>query len=256
MWTLRESLSSVDSADFFVVDLKSEKSKEWLTSRLYLFTYLLGRLKGVRAVVFVATRGDTNKVFLGVAHADDLLRVLAENSPRFRVARLQAVAEAAGRLTPDSTNPATPTPVNPKVDPRAPDEDEWWRMQAASWTALALPERFLTRLQWTSPSPIPDPPPPGWLRLPKNPDEPDGPETWEHASWVRATDLSNGFIAPIFRPEDCLVDDRSWSSSDRVREVARARGDFVALLSPGHRFERLIDRRALLESLGKVSVDT
>jgi hypothetical protein len=52
-----------------VVDVKSEGRQEWLTSRLYLFTYLLGRLKGVRAVVFVATRGDTSRYFLGVAHA-------------------------------------------------------------------------------------------------------------------------------------------------------------------------------------------
>jgi hypothetical protein len=37
--------------------------------------------------------------------------------------------------------------------------------------------------------------------------------------------------------------------------VAAARGEFVALLSPSRRFERLVDRRALLEDLGKSSVE-
>jgi hypothetical protein len=58
-----------EDADFFVVDLKGDGRLEWLTSRLYLFTYLLHRLKGVRSVVFTATRGDIAGSYLGTAVA-------------------------------------------------------------------------------------------------------------------------------------------------------------------------------------------
>src|SRR5262249_26074631 len=65
--TLRQSLLVPGTADFFVVDLKSDGRNEWLTSRLYLFTYMLSRMKGVRAIVFTATRGDAARSFLGIA---------------------------------------------------------------------------------------------------------------------------------------------------------------------------------------------
>jgi hypothetical protein len=79
--------------------------------------------------------------------------------------------------------------------------------------------------------------------------------TWEHASWVEASHLTDGFLAPVVRPDDWLVDNSGWSPSDRVRAVASARGELVALLSPSHRFERLVDRHALLEELGRNSVE-
>jgi hypothetical protein len=52
---------------FFVVNLNSDSQKERLTSRLYLFTYVLSRMKGVRSIVFTASRGDVARSFLGVA---------------------------------------------------------------------------------------------------------------------------------------------------------------------------------------------
>lgn len=42
--TLREALRTPGSAEYFVIDMRSG-GEEWLTSRLYLFSYLLGRLK-------------------------------------------------------------------------------------------------------------------------------------------------------------------------------------------------------------------
>lgn len=255
--SLRQTLMAPGSADFMVVDLKSDGRQEWLTSRLYLFTYLLSRLKGVKAVVFVATRGDTSRTFLGIVHAAELVRVLGRQDPRLRLARLQAEAEQVGRLVDDGTpGAADPLRVPPTVEAAVPlDVDQWWS-EVAAGTAFVDPlyvaQRFLSRMQREPLPPVPPDVPAGWLQLPEAPGR---PVTWEHASWVTASDLTDGFLAPVVRPDDWLVDNSGWSSSDRVRAVAAARGELVALLSPRHRFERLVDRRALLEELGKSSVE-
>lgn len=67
--TLRQSLAAHGPSDYFVVDLQSD-DEVWLSSRLYLFSYLLGELKGVRAVVFVGTRGDIARSYLGTARPE------------------------------------------------------------------------------------------------------------------------------------------------------------------------------------------
>ncbi|WP_345529714.1 hypothetical protein [Nocardioides endophyticus] len=254
--SLRQTLLATGSADFIVIDLKSDGRQEWLTSRLSLFTYLLSRLKGVKAVVFVATRGDTSRTFLGIVDASDLVRVLGQQDARLRLAWLQTEAEQVGRLVDDGALGADPLRVPPTVEAAVPlDVDHWWG-GVASGTALVDPlyvaRRFLSRMQWQPQSPIPPDVPAGWLQLPEAPGR---PVTWEHASWIEAAHLTDGFLAPVVRPDDCLVDNSGWSSSDRVRAVASARGEFVALLSPSYRFERLVDRRALLEELGRSSVE-
>jgi hypothetical protein len=100
--TLSSSLKVPGAADFFVVDLRGEGRNEWLTSRLYLFTYMLSRLKGVRCVVFTATRNDTGHYFLAVARTEELLHALAVAQPWLRQAQLQARDKPGGRDTKSS----------------------------------------------------------------------------------------------------------------------------------------------------------
>ena len=97
-----------------------------------------------------------------------------------------------------------------------------------------------------------DDPGAGWLRLP---DTPGRDTTWEHATWITAADLTDGMLREAVQPDGYVLDDSSWSAEDRTRAVVRARGDFVALLSPTRRFERLVDRRSLLVALGASTVD-
>jgi hypothetical protein len=110
---------------------------------------------------------------------------------------------------------------------------------------LYLAQQFLQWVQWEQPPALPDPPD-GWLRLP---DVAGRPTTWEHASWLTSSDLTDGILRDEARADAALVDDRSWSAEERVRAVARTPGEFVALLGSGRRFERLVDRRALLEAV-------
>lgn len=254
--TLRQSLAIPGAADFFVVDLKSDGRKEWLTSRLYLFTYVLSRMKGVRVIVFTATRGDVARSFLGVARTEEILRALAAAEPWLRLARMQVEAQQVGPLPTSALLPKQPDPsasISGPPNATIPlDIEEWWRIAGANpfqANPLHVPQQFLTRVQWIQDPNVPDPQA-EWLRLPDNPGQ---PKVWEHASWVTPSYLTDGMLRDVIQPGSYLLDDSSWSADQRVKAVTRTQGDFVALLGPDRRFERLVDRRSLLEELGKAA---
>ena len=229
--TLRQSLSVAGTADFFVVDLKSDGRKEWLTSRLYLFTWVLSRMKGVRTVVFTATRGDVAHSYLGVAGTEELLHALAAAEPWLRLARLQVEAPNVTTLQ---------------------DIDEWWqsvRANPAQTDPLNISRQFLEHVQ-SAQSVDPPEPESEWLLLPSTPGQ---GTIWEHATWITTSDLTDGMLRDAVQPDSYVLDDRSWSAEERVKAVAQTQSDFVALLGPTRRFERLVDRRSLLEELGKVT---
>jgi hypothetical protein len=247
--TLRQSLNVPGTADYFVVDLKSD-GDEWLSTRLYLFCYLLGQLKGTRAVVFVGTRGDLARSFLAVAGTDEVMRVLATAQPWLRAARLQAEANNVGRV-PNDPIPPRPQPAAAATMPQGLlDVDEWWQQQRADpdggRKALNVAQTFLQWVQWSQPADEADPDE-GWLPLPPNPINPR--PTWEHATWLKSVALTDGLLRNAVDPDCAVVDDRTWTAEARVRAVARTPSDFVALLTPTRRFDRLVDRRALLAAL-------
>lgn len=106
-------------------------------------------------------------------------------------------------------------------------------------------------IQWVQPTGAADPGS-AWLELPS---AAFPSKTWEHANWLTATDLIDGTLSNAVLPDQYVIDDRSWPPQQRVRAVAQARSDFVALFGPTRRFERLIDRRALLEAAGAAFAD-
>jgi hypothetical protein len=238
--TLRQSLQVPGTADFFVVDLKSDGRKEWLTSRLYLFTYVLSRMKGVRSIVFTATRGDVARSFLGIAGTEELLRTLATAEPWLQVTRLQIEANRPGVPPSEAIPPQAPPPALPAAPPNKTipiDIEEWWHGTGANppqADPLSISQQFLTLVQWVQPLGTPDPEG-DWLQLP---DAPGQDNTWEHATWIKASDLIDGMLHDAVQTDGYVLDDRSWSAAERVRAVARTQGDFVALLGPNRRFER------------------
>jgi hypothetical protein len=75
-------------AQYAIVDLGS--GAEWLSSRLYIMSILLARLRSVDAFVFLETRGDQPGCLVGWAHVDDVRWQLAKASPRFEQAFVRA----------------------------------------------------------------------------------------------------------------------------------------------------------------------
>jgi hypothetical protein len=284
--SLRQSLWSSERADYFVVDLKSSGSSQWLTSRLYLFTWVLSRMKGIRAVVFVATRGDVARSFVGVAAANRLTLALEDSEPWLRLARWEAETEQLVKPLPPNRSelrrwqqPPGAADKQPDPHPRCAcclqqlpaaqitstqpspplDVEEWWRIAASAtgWRPedpLAMASSFARAIQWSQPSGAPDPAA-GWLRLPPSTDNPAADPIWEHTRWVTLPELIDGALRDVIVPDSSVTNNRSWSKQDRAIEIARAGDDFVALITSAGRFETLVDRHALLQSIGMTAAE-
>jgi hypothetical protein len=249
--TLRDALAVPGSADYFKVDLHRD-GEEWLTSRLYIFSYMLSRLKDVRAVVFLATRDNVAESFLAVAPVAAVLRGLAAKEPWLRAARLQVEADKVAKLAKPWAAPANPPP-GPATPTQPADMAEWWaalRERSRHDDPLDLARDFLEHVQRKQPrSPGTD----GWLRLPA---QKGRPTTWEHATWLTSSHLADRPLRDAVATDCYVVNNRSWTEDERVSAVIAAPGDFVALLHPTRRFDELIDRRSLAAAVGEGSAQS
>lgn len=76
---LLNQIKDISPLDYVVVSLGS--GENWLTSRLYVFSLILQRLRSLRYVVFVYTRQDVKHHFLGFADPCDIAYALSNNYP-------------------------------------------------------------------------------------------------------------------------------------------------------------------------------
>ncbi|HET8924382.1 MAG TPA: IPT/TIG domain-containing protein [Candidatus Acidoferrum sp.] len=67
--------------DYIVIDLGSQSSPRWLTSRLYLLTFLISLIHEPKCLVFVHTSCEISKRFLGIASPDAVRWALARTYP-------------------------------------------------------------------------------------------------------------------------------------------------------------------------------
>ena len=85
---------SEPSANALMIDLGT--GKEWLTSRLYIYTNLLRRFKGLRHVVFTSSKRGVRR-FVGIASVEEIERALSVHYPWLEAAVAHACAEDAER---------------------------------------------------------------------------------------------------------------------------------------------------------------
>ena len=74
--TFMEQLRDATPMDYAVVDLGD--GEQWLSTRLYILSIVLGRMRGLRAFVFVETAGDVRRRYIGVASSQDVRWALAQ----------------------------------------------------------------------------------------------------------------------------------------------------------------------------------
>jgi IPT/TIG domain len=94
--------------DYIVIDLGSESSPRWLTSRLYLLTFLISFLHQPKCLVFVHTVGGVTKRFLGKASPDSVRWGLARKYPWLESASSAAYALVVAGLYCDNNIVSVP----------------------------------------------------------------------------------------------------------------------------------------------------
>jgi hypothetical protein len=241
--TLLSSLAAPGTMDFMVVDLGAGDA--WLTTRLFLFTALLERARGLRAVVFVHTRDHTSRMFLGISRPAEVQQALTAAYPWIADAWTASIWEQLP--TSDVPAPEEPDqrPVKDRLRPTIAIEGypgDALTGGQGHWLASELGQGFLRRVQ-SKTTPSPDA---GWEPLPSSGTP---TSTWEHASWLTTADLTDGALKRAVHPDACIIDQLGWNDQDRVNAVLAADMDYVAILSahPAGRFTRLIDRAALAQ---------
>lgn len=226
--SLLRQLDDPNPLDYVVVDLGSGRS--WLSSRLFLFAELLGRMRGIRAFVFVQTVGSHERCFVGIASPAEIRWLLAKEFPALE----QALIVGYGQTIPSAV-PIT-GPVMPIITSRKGALERWRAGQVA--------QMFLQAIQ------VPDPQPNDeWVLLSPPPPQ---PAIYERAAWLAGSDIQR-VLEPALSA--AVIEERDSDDIDRAAQAARIvglDGEFVAVVR-NQKFDRLIDRRDVVEKVARAA---
>ncbi len=222
--SILEAMRVPTTIDAVVINVGSNPG--WLSSRLFFFAELMERMRGVRCFVFVETIGGTRPRFLGTAAPRKVRYALGSRSPWLEEALAYAYASLGE--------------PEPGVTPTGSPEQAY---QIYSLTGALGPEQaarliepYLTRIQ-APPAPPPFNPA-DWTQL-------QGSNTWEHGTFLQPADL-NTLLGDDLN-QSAVIAGVAASQETKVRSVLGKKGEFVAFVDSDMRFERLVDRRQLIE---------
>lgn len=215
--------------DYAIVDLQQGQS--WLTSRLYLFTSLLTRMRGIRCVVFLATQSPQR--FVGMADPQQLLWSLAAQQPWLETTYAQSLANAF--LINSNEENARPTQSNGRLD---------------EVTATNLVNNFLKDPNIQQPGPVSVWPATDCVQLPRA-----VPVTFEHATWLDPQAVS-ALLDNMLVTEPMIYESANRNEREQLQTIIAHRPApwqpaFVPVLDPNGQFLRLQDRAAILNAVAE-----
>lgn len=242
--SLIELANASPRADYLVIDLRDGQA--WLTSRLYLFSVVLSPVLGLRCLVFVGTNGLVPRSFLGLSAPESVARALETRYPRLRKAMVEAqlqtrntwpsadLVTALERLRqPGGWDAAHAEALDEVVRKLIIPIDLFQPSQVEIFVNRFLESPDLRRPHTAA---IADK---EWVQL----DSVD-----EHAEWIKDERKLLDLFGDALRRD--RVVDNSTSGEDMIEKaVLRKAGSFVAVTDSEGRFDRLIDRAALLETM-------
>lgn len=202
-----------------IVDLGT--GREWLTSRLFILTLMLKRIQGLRCVVFVSTRCNVPRSFVGIALPDEVRLALARQYPWLEETYLK---------------------VQIKEFPTDPQTRSKKDKLSAYDAGIHIIEPFILDLRKNK-----DDPPSlksEWEYIEKV----GGPDPyWERAKWIDEACLRNDLGDALRASAEVWYEDSlDTSQVRRAQALLRRKGPFVAFINRGGQFKKLIDREALL----------
>jgi hypothetical protein len=226
--SLFEELLKPARADYAIVDLAAGRA--WLTSRLFVFSLILGEVTGLRAFVFLESAATTRRKFLGVAAPSDVRRALGRRYPWLEEACARALSAAYPPRPPGAPGAST---FSGQVSPLAP------ATPAEQWRVSNFVRRFVEDLQRNT-----DPPAherDSYLEIGT------APKVWERAHWIDGERLERDLDDALAR---AWVDETLDSPGRSISEaIMRRNAPFVALVDADRRFAGLVDRHALLAQM-------
>ena len=237
------------TGDYAVIDLG--EGREWLSSRLLILSVLFDELRGLKAMVFVDSKDELTRRYLGWIDPKKLARILADRFPKLEAALSIArsiIDKPQQYLLPENNLWVTQMGlvssqagselfkhflfhIKPQLPPAIPpgEVNDWTPMQANPGFA-----------EYAG---MPNQPAPGgeWVEL-------NGNRFYEYAQWVNRRSLEELLGEELDRSFVHREDLRGKSEQKKVRMVLLEEGDFVAIVKEENRFDRLVNRRTLMET--------
>ena len=269
MQSLIDLARSSAPVDYVRIDLREGSS--WLTSRLYLFAVVLPPMLGLRCFVFVCTRGEIPRYFLGLASPETVIRDLEARYPWLRTAMAEVqllpiiygqgenrasawyptneIQKALKELSVISAGQEVPYPA-PLQYSEALDKVVKSFLSPIDLSQSGQVENFVQRFLQTASikrphqdAPAGAPPDPDWVQL---------GDMDEHARWIKSERQLLDLLGDDLRRPYIVVDGTApatGNSDELTKAVLAKQGDFVAVVDHEGRFKRLLDRGALLERM-------
>lgn len=242
VWNFSHQLQEFDSADYAIITLG--EGKEWLTSRLYIMAIILGRMKSLKALVFLGVR----KRFIGWAEPEKVRWALAKNYPYLESAYAKAYADITrsssdinplGSIPPDIPGDAVVVTTTGRLSYKS--------NLNSPGPSIELLRRFLEFVQ-SSPLPLPKESKElntNWILIDSD------SKTYEHAIW-----LTTDKLEALLDEDLCVTSfDRETleakAPEDQIRRLLSTPYRWIALTTDGKRFEGLSDRNLLLKQISK-----
>jgi hypothetical protein len=217
--TIIAGVMRAGSADYVMVGIGSAGAKNWLTSRLFVLSALLGRSRAVRCMVFL---GEGNR-FVGAATPRDVRSALGAHFLVYELAFARAYGELGSK------------------------DQNIFRGGMTETLIKSLTETFF-RTEALARSVVPNPDI-GWVKIERTAPQ---PTTWEFADWV-----TEGNIKDILGERLMLgyvVANVGPANQQTARSIVTQRGSFVALINGSGMFQDLCDRNVVLESAAREAV--
>jgi hypothetical protein len=209
---LLTKIQGAGAAHYAIINLGNGQS--WLTTRLFLFAIFMRRLRSVRAFVFLEDSPDGENKYLGLKSVADVRWLLATKYPWMESAFARAYASIGPVLIISAAGALPP------------------------FDAARLLEAFISDNDIRSNAPPNDPD--AWVQLASG--------TWEHARWINRALASEIFnLSPSTTSFVNLGENKG---AEHAFAQLSAEGPYVAVVDARRRFLRLLDREALLETLG------
>jgi hypothetical protein len=217
--SILSQLQDTSASDCAIIDLG--KGEEWITSRLFILSFLLKQLRNLKCFVFVKGDETQKEIYIGNSTPEKVQDALARFFPDYAT-HMDSVLQAKFNT---SLYMARSRISSVPTDPGS---------------LYTIVNDFLQKIK----SPV-SADPSKWVQL-----QP-GLLEYENAFWIDEYQIKR--ILGRELNESYVIKTTGASEEEIVRKVLVSSGEFVATVDSSYKYLALIDRRGLLEQVSKIT---
>ncbi len=209
-------------SDYAIIDLGT--GREWLTSRLFILSIVLARMRNLQALVFVEADEGVPQRFIGIATPESVRWALAQRYHWFEPGYAAAYQQSLPFVI-VSRSGAMAVPQSPRD----------------AWPAIQLVQNFVSQVQGPMLANDPE-----WVQLT------DNVNVAEHAQWLTKDGLEAVLGNSLSTGHVSSVEFERLSEWEKIRRVLSHDGRFLPLTTTGAVLDRLLDREAIIARVADV----